>query len=382
MKGCYLDSTPFILLAMPSKIDIVNKRYNQNKIVSERLYAIIDIFKQQFGEEYVDVTNSPFIPLRIPERTVRESLNKYNDAAFFKDIIIRIPKETVTNELGLSTVIYDLFVKISFTRSGRMVWGISYKKSTFTEAQLFSKYIHSHCPRLCYDNTEAWNGVCTGSGPINNSMHLLGDENTPLQVYYGFISELRQIIRVESIEGGPYIRMESIMSPHTPVKSVVAKSAKGLFNIRNSNPKHLKALLKSYILSNYMKFGFINKKFCLGTTFVEWLIEFTEYAKAWGEANNVPIIDTSVILKDNKLYVPDPNISQAELKRTENLINKPVITFRETEYKIRIIDDSSSKQVRKLIAPEIGATILNSILNTLNNWYGKISDNTTNVSYL
>ena len=364
--------------------DIVDKRYKQNRALSDRLCEVFEIFKQQFGEEFIDLQDTEKLPSysypTITATTFRDILRDENKCFPYKDIIIRVPHETVTNEMGLSTTIYNLFIRLRLTRDGIMCWGIDYKRSSFTEEQLFSQYIHSHCTRLNWQNISEWHGVCTGSGPINSTMSQLRNGMSPIQLWYGFIAELRQIVRVESLEGGPYIRMESIMGPYKPIEQLPRMNGADIFRQRSATA--LKQLLKSYLYSNRLKLGYINNKFCLGCTFVEWLIDFTEYAKAWAERNGKTLRLDDVLIKDNKVFGPGQNFSNSTVRSVEQAIGSVVINFKGVEYKLEKVAQDESRQARKLIRPEIGATIINSMLNTLNYWYGKIPDNSRNINYL
>ena len=262
-----------------------------DKALSKRLYEILELFKQQFGEDHIDFdvfTTQENLPSYVSLSSVSQYFLLCCDT-WKHNIVIKIDKETVKNELGLSTVIYDLFIKLEFRRNGALCYGIYYKKATFTKNQLLSHYIHSHCPRLYASDRIEWQHVCTGNGPINNSVTALAYADTPLERYYGFIAELRQIVRVESLQGGPYIKIEDINGTLKERKLV------NMVTLTFTNKQ--KEFVKSYIRSNRLKLGVINGKFCLGCSFVEWLTDLTEYAKAWGKENDQSIaLDTDVVV--------------------------------------------------------------------------------------
>lgn len=336
--------------------------------ISKKLVDVLDIFKQQFGESHVDFVresaeevyeNNYITSVYLAAQYIRDNLATYS-------IILKVDKETVTNETGCSTVIYDLFVRLLFYRKGTIRWGIWYKRSSFTRNQLYSMYIHSHCPSLTLDCPEEWKCVCTGSGPIGSTMSRMGIPSYNLERVYGFIAELRQIIRVESLEGGPYMHLDRISGPYEKVTDLIMRrgDTSPLTNIPN-----YKALIKSYIKSGRLKLGYINSCFCLGCTFVEWLIDFTQYAQAWGEKNSIRIPVEPVLIKDNTLC------KQLDTYWSENDINralgKPVITFKGTEYVLRMIDGDSNTEQRSLINPKAAAKLIKTILDTLNYHYGK-----------
>ena len=339
--------------------------YKIDIAISERLYDTQEIFKQQFGEDHVDFDVFERDEDKKHElqhsRTyllVEQEFDQYYNS-FSHNIIVKVDKETVKNELGLFTTIYDLFIRIKFRRNGTMLCGLSYKRATFTKNQLLSHYVHSHCPRLYVNDGIQWGHVCTGSGPINNSLFALSSADTPIERLYGFIAELRQIVKVESLQGGPYIKIEEINGTIKEVKYVEA--TKPTFTTK---PKEL---IRSYIRSNRLKLGLINGQFCLGCSFVEWLIDFTEYAKAWSIKNTLPIRLSDVIIKDNKVYTKDFSRSDENSLR---LIGRKVIKFRGTTYTLKIINDGSTEQTKQLVSPSEAASILYSILSTLNNYYG------------
>ncbi len=343
------------------------KLFKADNAISERFSQAVEIFNQQFGEEHIDVVNEKkqFVSYWTGE-SVKDFFLSHSATAATRAIIIKIDSETVTNELGLSTVIYDLFIKLAFRRDGTTISSISYKRSTFTENQLFSNYIHSHCQRFSTSSPDEWKSVCTGSGPINNSLFMLGNPSTPIEVFYGFIAELRQIVKVESLSGGPYIKIEHILGPYKEVNNIRKADSFGI--------KHpLKELLISYIKSDRMKFGYLYGRFCLGCTFVEWLIDFTQYAIAWGEKNHHQIALRDVTIKDNRICViTGTSMSEETIK---GLIGKHVITFKGKEYGLKIIKSNTSTEQRRLISPAEGATILKAMLDTLNYWYGKNNEN-------
>ena len=337
---------------------------------------VYDIFKQQFGEDVMlnianeeDIDDYYFLSSKIIP------CNIYDDFVWRQPrtkLIIHIPRETVENELGLKTTIYDLFIRLQFNKNGLLMYGISYLRSTYTENQLYSRYIHSHCPSLSTDNLTEWHGVCTGSGPINHTISQLAYPNVELSLWYGFIAELRQIVRVESLTGGPYMRIENIIGPYKRVsalsKTPIRITPAGIYD---------KELIISYIKSGRLKLGNINRRFCLGCSFIEWLTDFTEYAKAWAAANSITI-NTSleeVLIKDGHLCVSTHNgRSESEINR---LVGKPIINFNGTQYNLKIIDADATREQRTLISPAMGVTVLKQILDTLNYWYNRPYANST-----
>jgi hypothetical protein len=336
--------------------------------ISQEAQEVVDTFISCFGEEHVEVLrNEEGFPYVQNYSSNSNATDEYILECIYRnygyrDIVIKFDHETVTNELGLSTDIYDFFVKISIQKDGKFATGPWYKKATFTENQLFSGYIHSHTPHLYHseDSIQQWGHVCLGSGPINNTIYLLQRECN-IDRWVGFIAELRQIVRHESLEGGPYFRLETIKGPSIQIKSCQT--------LTPSMYKEFIPLMKSYIRAGRLKIGYISNRFCLGVPFVEWLIDFTEYAKAWGKENNEPITLRDTIIQDNKIFDISPS-AQRDWNRVARLIGKPVITFRGQTYLLKTVKNTSGEK-RKLLNYGVAANLLNATLNILNYWYGR-----------
>ena len=337
---------------------------NRDLSIKEDVQEIVGLFERHFEKDNVELIQVPVVASEVsfyrPETyTVERAIQVFKRQACKYCLIIKIPRTTVTNEVGTSVTIYNLFIRIKLSYEGTLVHWLSYKRNLFTENQLYSGYIHSHCQRFSNSSPEEWKTVCTGSGPINATMERLkAHSDTFFQDWMGFIAELDQITRVESLAGGPYIRMEDIQG--------VIKEVSTIETVRFAINKDL---LKSYIRSDRLKLGFINGMFCLGCTFAEWLIDFTEYYKVWKETNKVSYVIPfeKVIIKNNAIW----KNAITNSRNWRNCIGKPVITFKGTEYKIELVKEESDTQNRDLIRVNIGATILKAILNTLNLWYGK-----------
>ena len=81
----------------------------------------------------------------------------------------------------------------------------------------------------------------------------------------------------------------------------------------------------------------------------------------------LPIRLSNVIIKNNRLYAKNLERSNEDILR---LVGKPVIKFKGTSYLLKLIEDGSAEQVKQLVSPKEAASILYSILSTLNTYYG------------
>ena len=162
----------------------------ENNYVQE----IVNIFNDYFGEDKVD--------LKSPE-----------DRSSGWDIIVYFPEVTVTNEKHQAVKIYDLFAKVPIREDGVHLYDKFYlMRSTYTHAQAISGYTHSHIPRST--SLGDWGIPCLGTGPINSTIYTLehiSESFEEIKPFWElFCRELDEYTQVESLSGGPYIRMETI----------------------------------------------------------------------------------------------------------------------------------------------------------------------------
>lgn len=315
----------------------------------------MSLLESAFGADHVELMKNTKM-----EFGTCESLNDY--AALYHTVVthfvvIKVDKVRVKNEKQEFIDIYDLFIEVPIRRNGG-AGHPRYKRSTFTKAQLSSRYIHSHCPRLSTNHPDAWQSVCTGSGPINNTIARMSI-NPTIEDWMGFIAELNQIIRIESVDGGPHILMSSV--------------AGGLKKMTQANIGQLSLFQKlpsefveSYIRAKRLKLGFVGGRYCLGCSFPEWLLDLSTYWFAWKAVNNMLYDDlcTEVLVKDGELYEETESTNSYT-----NLVGTHIITFRGREYNLALTDAEYEPMRTKVIIPAIGASLLNALLNTINNWH-------------
>lgn len=333
--------------------------------MTEEAKSVRDLFASCFGEDHIDMVKpKEGFESIFPDDSQEDEaiLRAVYDGWGYWNIIVKFDHEVVTNEVGMHVDIYDLFVRIPISKNGMFRAFLAYKRSTFTENQLFSGYIHSHTPRLNLSEggIKRWGTVCTGSGPIGTTINTIRTTNDQ-NLWLGFIAELRQIVRRESLEGGPYIRMEYIKGHSLEVKTVDS--------VRMENIRRFVPLMKSYIRAGRMRFGFVGGEFCLGIPVTEWLVDFTNYAIAWGRENLESIPTTEVTIQDNKIFIESGENIRV-MQSMNNLIGKPVITFKGRTYPLTVLK-SNDKTKKSLFDYRIALTLLKSTLGIINYWHGK-----------
>ena len=150
----------------------------------------LQYFKDYFGENRVDIIE-----------TTNTGTSVY----------IWFPKETISNSKGQKHTIYDLYIEVKFVNSVFM--DMHTIRTSFTLAELHSGYSHSHSPSRPYaqagDTVSRYaeeRSCCLGTGPLNQLMGDYIDSN----ILMSLCIYIEKWVRWESLEGGPYVRMEQI----------------------------------------------------------------------------------------------------------------------------------------------------------------------------
>ena len=97
-----------------------------------------------------------------------------------------------------------------------------FTRSSLTIRELKAKYIFSHCPsmslasiiNLSNNGDSVFLSCCFGTGPIKTSMSRLYLNSTETN-WKLFFNDLNNYFEVESLEGGPYIRMGTVTNPNS-----------------------------------------------------------------------------------------------------------------------------------------------------------------------
>ena len=141
-------------------------------------------------------------------------------------VTIRFPQVTVSNEFDESTIIRDLYTCIYFTSTGAFR-GTRMFRTTFTDLEIYKGYVHSHLPKLihCFSNdneltsshidriVDYSESPCLGTGPLVRVISFL--VNSFDEDYWGlYFAELARYVTIESVSGGPYIRMNNLVNGH------------------------------------------------------------------------------------------------------------------------------------------------------------------------
>lgn len=335
---------------------------------------VYSIFVYHFGEDRVDIQD---IPLNI--ETAEQSFNVY--------ILVHFPVVTVTNENGKSTTIRDLFARVQVKANGRLENQFELTKATYTKQQFYSGYVHSHLPSYLFC---LWSTSCLGRGPIQHTISRLllqYDECT----WMLFCRELDEYVHVESLTGGPYIRLETI-GGYTPARFHVSLNRNRFdfpktYNIYES-PTYKKKILEftQYLLQNcHYKFCWSHGEYQLAYSALDFAFlitkYFTDFLRITGYQNKEFLDKGFVkkyILKDGNLYKTQRYTRERSL---EDYIGRQVCVFKGRPYNLRVVGESNEEvEDNKVFVLECNFVnfIYQLIVNIINYTYGrKLNQGTT-----
>lgn len=372
-----------------------------HKNLLEKVDAVYEVFRDFFGEEYVDIhkpTEGLFKQQIVNYlNTMGIRCDQYDDAVEISDdqvgvlkeyfankrfyIFVWWPRVTVTNEFGRSVNIQDLYAKIQIQLDGRIPYecpGFLLNRATYTEEQFYSNYMHSHIQSIPKSNFIEFMSPCLGHGPINGTIGNLKTTNNEI-TWMLFCQELSMYVTVESVSGGPWKKMETIGFRKK------ASSYSGFRFGNDANPgafeaifstETLRKFIKYYLQNGHLSINFKHGKYTCGMPYYEYILDIsnsfieyynknlksTEYQK--NRVNSMLLKE--VLLIDGQFYIEASVRSRESL---DNYQNKKVLTFKGKDILTHIIPhDESSKESfpANVLNNQVAMYILESILKIIN----------------
>lgn len=332
--------------------------------IPQRVADVYGIFQNFFGEQSVDLQG---------------------DGGGDFAIMVWWPTVTVTNDNSKSVIIKDLYAKIVITSEGRIPYessGFKLSRTTFSNDQWASGYLHSHIPRLYRQEVPCFYNPCLGRGPIRNTIMDLKNEYEEA-VWMLFCQELALYVTVESLAGGPYIKMEEIGA------SKELKNFKGFTEVdsisyfkRSSNSSDLifddmiKEFTLWYLQHGHLKFNYSEERFRCGLSYYDFIIDisnsFIEWFNLFGNRSALQSLYVSeIIIKAKVAQGKFYKSSTVDLVNTSDIEGRPVLTFKGEIKSLHIEPPipSNNEYITTLLHHDIAMYILGRILRIINYRY-------------
>lgn len=313
--------------------------------------------------------------------------NKWFNRIF---ILVHFPYVRITNEHNRFVDITHLWAKVGFNWEGKGRGYFGLNRSEYPVIQFRSNYMHSHVSTIPTNDFTYFASPCTGSGPINSTMSTLSVDFDDA-IWQLFCLELDRYVRVESIVGVPYHRLEQIGAKqlgagtdHFQMKTLFGDYAVNSF-WNNKSERFIKHLLESKVLS----FNYQNNQYGLAMSWIEFIVAISNsfiewYNKEYNEGTVTENYDRLIseniikeaIIQDGKVYYAQNrrDISSVDVSR---YIGKKICTFKGRDITLNITGAISFENIDNkavVLNLQYAELILGGILRFLNYSYGRESN--------
>ena len=298
-------------------------------------------------------------------------------------ILVHFPHVRITNEYDRFVDINHLYAKVKIFHDGSMNGYFALNRAEYTYLHISNNYMHSHVGNIPTSDFTQFQTPCTGIGPINDTMSNLNKEFDS-DIWKLFCLELSKYVEVESIEGTPYHRLESIGSSNM-------RTAEGVFRVTNRLDYYgisgIRNLIKDFTLhfinQRKLKFNYANGSYSIGMSFIEYMLVISNEFIDWynKKFNNKEVtysfnslkretVLKEVFIANNKIYYED---SRRNVNLYADYNGKKICTFKGADVLINITDLNEVKKDNKsvILNTNIALYILSKILCVINYRYGK-----------
>lgn len=288
-------------------------------------------------------------------------------------IIIRFNDVIVSNGKGDKALIQEIYVKVPLKYNGSMYSGMQWLRTTYSYYHWQNNYAHSHLGRISDRQAPTWKAPCTGTGPINLTMDSLRMHPTE-DLWALFCYELEECIKVESLVGGPFIRIDELYEGEVTVYSDL-----GITEALPLDSTVEKELIQNVINSGKLEFKWENGAYSVCNSVADLMTivstEFFKICKEHNENSSLPRISTFSCYFCNAV-ISGQNIKVvsgcSEPTQAVSLNNTVLFTFKGAPVKLRIldVDDINTKNTKTFLRVPYVASIISKINNLANYYYG------------
>lgn len=203
--------------------DVVIENFDSVMKVYDQAFEINCIF-WEYGESAAAEKGREFQTTQFA--TLTEALETMYSGLYDLDVnkgqlIIHYPKVDITNSRNEKITIYDLYVRFEIPSMGnlRTPQGVT---ATRTHKQFASSYSHSH---LSTGTSTGFSQFCIGDGtPIRNFVNKFQRQPafcTTTEEFLMFFATLDAYVHWESLEGGPYIKINQVVGGDARIPNVI-----------------------------------------------------------------------------------------------------------------------------------------------------------------
>lgn len=397
----------------------------EDYLFSQKINEILQVFIDCYGEDNVDiqlnvsfddfalslydtlhrnlVDNGYYIPLvDCTKCTIKDLIARYKQDknTYIKKyidiysisvyVLIYFPKITVTNENDESIDIEEVYIRVPINRYGKLVSSFEIIRTKYSYEQYESGYMHSHAHSGISKTSRDWRGMCLGSGPLVTTTHTLKN-SYDLDIWRLFCIELDEYLKVESVAGVPYIRMNRVGNNSDLYNYNITSDGYHdiQYRIQGYFP-FFKDFLKFFIrkiCNNERYFSFRDNDIDLAISNEQFAIIISKYFIEYCNYNNEETeINIDFIISDFMVKVQRDVSGVLKYYRqtnprshtNESLSDIKALTFKGQDKYVKIDAKAETSQNKEiyLLNPELVSQVLNYLLKVIN--YGNTEEFTTN----
>lgn len=297
------------------------------------------------------------------------------------------PTVVVTNENNKSVVIQDLYAKIEINHDGTIPYeclGFLLNRATYTKIQFLSDYMHSHIQGINKTNFSHFLSPCLGTGPIRETIASLKNESDEV-TWMLFCQELADYVTVESLQGGPWRRLEEIGRRDnielTPSYSYANTSMTNFLRLFTRDS--LKSFAQYYLQNGHLILGFQNSKFTCNMPFTDFIVDISNafidfynlYLKSTESRKEACFEKTllrNVEIRNGLIYCTQFRYNSTSTTNVNCYRGKHVLTFKGKDITTTIIESTNPEEEIEsaiIIDPSLAMGILAHILKIINYRY-------------
>lgn len=374
-------------------VNEIKKLWEEDKIPKIKIRKkVLQVFTEYFSEDLVDSDLDSYeeIVERL-DNIVTEDNYKSEDLLWlitmcnsvihrYLNVIVRFPRVTVTNEHNNSIDITELYAKVNIDCAFCEPIALKMMRTEYSLEQWASGYSHSHISGLCRNN-EDWRNPCLGIGPLVTTRNKVTIPNITIDErleYLGlFCYELDKYVRVESIEGIPYNRLESVGLGDS--KIVLGNNAVDWYYFRGITKSMLEDFYKYFISEYDFKFSYINGQYIVGESLPRLLMKMSQYFAVWYNKEgynkykkSLEDLTERILVKykisNEQIYTGDRRINQACIDDI-NAENREMLVFKGKPVILRIYGSAKSSSELYLLNANIFDLFYTRILTIVNYEY-------------
>lgn len=302
-------------------------------------------------------------------------------------VLVHFPQVRVTNEYDKFVDITHLWAKVGFNWNGKGKGYFGLNRSEYPVIQFRSNYMHSHVYGIPKSDFTKFSSPCTGSGPINSTLATLSIDFDDA-IWQLFCLELDKYVRVESIAGVPYRRLENIGTAQSAynTSSFSMRTLLGDFPLNSFWDDKADRFIRHLLESKVLSFNYQNNQYGLAMSWIEFVITISNNFIEWynKEFNEGTVTTTfqeliiesilrKAIIKEGKVFYVDSRPNTSSDEDVSQYIGQKICTFKGRDITLNITEINSINEIENesvILNLEYAELILGGILRLLNYSYG------------